>query len=90
MATTSQTTYTHTCDLCGTGAERKELRRFGLTDIAESAYGSSSDLRLRDKRTCDVCPACQSRPIADVLAVLDPPSTGDELSDLRRLANVHT
>jgi hypothetical protein len=69
MATTSKTSYTHTCDLCGAEHPRDGLRRFGLVAIREG------DITFRNPEIQgppgDVCPACQQRPIADLAALLE-------------------
>ena len=45
MATSSKTTYTHTCDLCGAGQPRSDLRRFGLVAITEGSI-TAAELRI--------------------------------------------
>jgi hypothetical protein len=84
MATASKTTYTHTCDVCGTEHESKDLRRFGLTPVDANPY--RMDLKIRNNKTCDVCRDCQSKPVADILAILEPPPTEaeKELAGLRQ------
>ena len=57
MATTSRTTYTHTCDLCGTAHPRHDLRRFGLVTISEGGPVSSRNPEIQGPPV-DVCPAC--------------------------------
>ena len=69
MATTSKTTYTHTCDLCGGEGARGDLRRLGRVDISEG------DIIIRNPelkgKPCDVCPACQARPISELVAYVE-------------------
>jgi hypothetical protein len=69
MATKSKTTYIHTCDLCGTEHSRRDLRRFGLVAIRDAIQGPRRP--EIEGPHCDVCPACQQRPIADLLARLE-------------------
>jgi len=66
VATTSKTTYTHTCDLCGAECARDDLRRLGWIDVSEGNI-SIRNPELRGK-PCDVCPACQARPISELVA----------------------
>ena len=68
MATTSKTTYTHTCDLCGAEATRGDLRRLGRTGINEECVIIRNP-ELTGK-PCDVCPACQARPISELVAFI--------------------
>jgi len=65
MATVSKTTYTHTCDLCGTEHRREELRRFGLFPVVEGA--PTPGVTGAGATRCDVCVDCRSRPIGDML-----------------------
>jgi len=70
MATTSRTTYTYTCDLCGTAHPRHDLRRFGLVTISEGGPASSRNPEIQGPPG-DVCPACRERPISELLALLE-------------------
>ena len=69
MATTSETIYTHTCDLCGTKRERRGLRRLGLTDVEEGGLILRKP-EISSGVTCDVCSACTERPLSEVLDYL--------------------
>jgi hypothetical protein len=60
MATTSQTTYTHTCDLCGQERDETELRQL---------YDSQS-FGNRVAKKADVCQVCTAKPVGDVLDFL--------------------
>lgn len=64
MATTSETIYTHTCDLCGAAHEKPELTKL---------YGPEHGDRFPPaavKPVIDICPDCHSRPVSDVLKFL--------------------
>jgi len=69
VATASSTTYIHTCDLCGSVQLRTDLRRLGLAAIDEGG------IVLRNPEIkgppADVCPACQERPIAELVTLLE-------------------
>ncbi len=84
MATTSRTTYTHTCDLCGAEHPRGELHGLGLVGVHDATPG------LRPPEIegpqCDVCPACRERPVADLLAFLEERKA--ERDQSRRAPNV--
>lgn len=81
MATSSKTTYTHTCDLCGAEHPRGDLRRFGLVTITEDRPVSSRNPEIQGPPG-DVCPACQKRPISELLAILE--ARKAELDEARR------
>ena len=62
MATTSETTYTHTCDFCGAEHDKDDLAHlYGAPDPA-------APMRPGDR--ADICPACRSRPAGEVLDFL--------------------
>jgi hypothetical protein len=63
MATTSTTTYTHTCDLCGAERDKAELAH--LYGKAGGAMG-----RIDQGPQADICADCRSRPVGDVLDFL--------------------
>ena len=67
MTTTPKTTYTHTCDLCGAEHPRGDLRRLGRLPITEGGLV----IRNPDvEATVDVCPDCQQKPIAELIAFM--------------------
>jgi hypothetical protein len=69
VATTSRTTYTHICDLCGAEKERDELTRLVPIPISEGdgvEYWSTAAVGPPG----DVCVACQQRPITELIAFL--------------------
>ncbi len=82
MATTSTTTYIHTCDLCGAEHPRGDLRGFGRVEIHDATPGMRRP--EIEGPQCDVCPACRQRPIADLLAVLDEREAGQPQHALYR------
>ena len=59
MATTSETVYTYTCDLCGTERDDKDL-----TSLYDATAISRKPGRV------DICVDCHARPVADALAFL--------------------
>ena len=69
MATTSRTTYIHTCDLCGAEKARDELTRLVPIPISEGdgvEFWSAAAVGPPG----DVCVACQQRPITELIAFL--------------------
>lgn len=65
----SKITYTHTCDLCGAEHPRTELRRLGLVAICEGDFITRNP--KIEGPPGDVCPACQERPIAELVTLLE-------------------
>jgi hypothetical protein len=61
MATTSETTYTHTCDLCGKQKDQDEL-----TQLYGKPDQSRGPVTIHPK--IDICADCGTRPVADVIA----------------------
>jgi hypothetical protein len=62
VATAPPATCTHTCDLCGAGCARADLRRPGGTQIGRSAAAGSRP---------GVCPACQAHFISELIAFIE-------------------
>jgi hypothetical protein len=66
MATTSATTYTHTCDLCHEEREKAEL----TTVYSESYSVGGQRFQQAAQAGVDVCPKCAAdKPISEVLAL---------------------
>lgn len=64
MAKSSETIYTHTCDLCGEVKDQTELRQVwnGNPDLAHHPA-------LADRiRAADICGSCQAKPVSEVFA----------------------
>ena len=61
-ATASEATCTPTCDLCGAGCARADLRRLGGTQLGRSAG---------EGKLPGVCPACQARSISELIAFIE-------------------
>ena len=57
---------TYTCDLCGEGASKEEVRKLGLVPIREKKVLGITLAPVV------VCSACRARPVTDLLAVLKP------------------
>ena len=69
VATTSRTTYTHTCDLCGAEKARDDLTRLVPIPISEGdgvEFWSTGAVGPPG----DVCTACQHRPITELITFL--------------------
>ena len=63
MATAPPATCTHSCDLCGAGCARADLRRpGGGTPIGRSAAAGNRP---------GVCPACQAHSISELIAFIE-------------------
>ena len=62
MATASEAACAHSCDLCGAGCARADLRRSGGTPIGRSAGGG---------KLPGVCPACQAHSISELIAFIE-------------------
>ena len=62
MATASEATCTHSCDLCGAGCAREDLCRPGGTPIGRSAG---------EGKLPGVCPACQAHSISELIAFIE-------------------
>ena len=62
MATASDAACTHSCDLCGAGCARADLRRPGGTAMGRSAGAG--------KLPGD-CPACQAHSLSELIAFID-------------------
>jgi len=62
VATASEAACTHSCDLCGAGCARAELRRPGGTAIGRSAG---------EGKLPGVCPACQAHFISELIAFIE-------------------
>ena len=62
MATASDTTCTHSCDLCGAGCAHADLRRPGGTPMGQSAG---------EGKLPGVCPACQAHSISELIAFIE-------------------
>lgn len=67
MSSTSATTFTHTCDLCGKEARtvnhQSPFRKLYALD--RSLYGQS--MKTQQYYGADICDACQDRPVRDLL-----------------------
>ncbi len=57
MATRTETVYHHTCDLCGKERLGEDL-----------AHLWGPDPKAGKRPQVDICPGCQDRPVAEVLA----------------------
>jgi hypothetical protein len=66
MATSKETIYTHTCDLCGS-----------VRDEAELAHLWNGEQMSRNVRRADICPDCRSRPVSEVLGFLATRAPGE-------------
>ena len=62
MATASEATCTHSCDLCGAGCARADLRRPGGIQLGRSAGGG---------KLPGVCPACQAHSLSELIAFIE-------------------
>ena len=62
MATAPDATCTHSCDLCGAGCARADLRRPGGTAIGRSAGEGGLP---------GLCPACQAHSISELIAFIE-------------------
>ena len=62
MATASEAACTHSCDLCGAGCARADLRRLGGTQLGRSAG---------EGKLFGVCPACQAHSISELIAFIE-------------------
>ena len=62
MATASEAACTHSCDLCGAGCARADLRRPGGTPIGRSAG---------EGKLPGVCPACQAHSLSELIAFIE-------------------
>ena len=62
MATASDAACTHSCDLCGAGCARADLRRPGGTPMGRSAG---------EGKLPGVCPACQAHSISELIAFIE-------------------
>jgi hypothetical protein len=66
MATTSETIYTHTSDLCGQVRDEEDLRKLCTKPQPRGGSGFLAPVY----KTIDICPGCESRPVSEVLAFL--------------------
>jgi hypothetical protein len=62
VATASEATCTHTCDLCRAGCACADLRRPGGTQLGRSAA---------EGKLPGVCPACQAHSISELIAFIE-------------------
>ena len=62
MATAPPATCTHTCDLCGAGCARADLRRPGGTPIGRSEAAGNRP---------GACPACQAHSLSELIAFIE-------------------
>ena len=62
MATASEAACTHSCDLCGAGCARADLRRPGGTQLGRSAGGG---------KLPGVCPACQAHSLSELITFIE-------------------
>ena len=76
MAVRTETVQFHSCDLCGQDTDEADLIRL---------YGP---LVSGKRAQADVCPACQKRPIADLVDWLTAKQAESALRPLRSLRGV--
>jgi translation initiation factor IF-3 len=76
MAVRTETVQFHTCDLCGQDSDEAGLVRL------------YSALQSGRRAQADVCPACQKRPIAELVDWLDSKQRETALRPLRSLRGV--
>lgn len=68
MATTTETIYHHTCDLCG--AEKDEPELASVFSGLQMNGVAGVHINSRSKQA-DICTACRSRPVSDLLAFFE-------------------
>jgi hypothetical protein len=76
MAVRTETVQFHSCDLCGQDTDEADLIRL---------YGP---LHAGKRAQADICPKCQKRPIADLVAWLNGKQQETALRPLRSLRGV--
>jgi hypothetical protein len=75
MATKTDMTEHHICDLCGAEMGQDELVTLYRTDNKLSGARLAAVARLGSqpgRNNVDICPGCRKRPVSDVLAVMYP------------------
>ena len=80
MATASEATCTHSCDLCGAGCARADLHRPGGTPIG---------LPAGEGTLPGLCPACQAHSISELITFIEAAVAPRQLR-LRRAATAAT
>jgi len=66
MATTSETTYTHTCDLCGEVHDKQDLRHLDAAQASTYIMGKGTP-----PWRADICEKCLDKPIRDVMTLFE-------------------
>jgi hypothetical protein len=67
MSSTSVTTYTHVCDMCGKTEQAASHRTPFATLYAKVATHASRGGIDTWQRPCDICPSCQDKPISELI-----------------------
>jgi len=80
VATASDATCTHSCDLCGAGCARADLRRPGGTQLGRSAGAG---------KLPGLCPACQAHSLSELITFIEATVAPRQLR-LRRAATAAT